>query len=260
MSNLESKGWDMFKKILFAGVGACFCVTVSAAEEIYIEEELPLVWSKIITLSAGPVWATGGQDLALIPITPPLFGELHTNTSDTSLLGSGEIFFGLQRFYHPCWIGQLGIGVAGTSDADVTGVANVNGIPNVYSYEYKVNHVRIELKGKLIAEKVTWIQPYVSGSFGVGYNNSHYFESSPVNEFLFPAHHFENNTVWGFAYTVGAGVQKMVNPNWQIGVGYEFADWGKSNLGGNGLNFGKGPELTHFYTHELLFSLSYLYS
>lgn len=46
-----------------------------------------------------------------------------------------------------------------------------------------------------------------------------------------------------------------------MGVGYEFADWGKNYLGGDpGTALPQGPGMPHLYTNELLFSLSYLFS
>ncbi|MGL6035737.1 MAG: porin family protein, partial [Legionella sp.] len=61
------------------------------------------------------------------------------------------------------------------------------------------------------------------------------------------------------AYTVGAGLQKSLNDNWQVGVGYEFADWGKSQLASapeQTLNSGLG--LNHLYTNGVLLNVTYV--
>jgi hypothetical protein len=248
----------MLKKILISGLGASFTLSASASEPIY-EVELPLVWSSIITLSGGPLWATPGQNQYLYPEPIPEF-NYYAYDSKTGIMGNAELFFGLQRFVQPNIIGQLGLGVAGVSDAKATGVVNVNGYPGLYSYQYKVNHVRVEMKGKLIASSVQPVQPYVSGSFGAGFNNSHGFNSLSLDPYLFPSPWFADNTTVAFSYSLGAGLQMMLNPNWQVGVGYEWADLGKSYLGGDGITITKGPRLTHLYTNELLFSLSYLFT
>jgi opacity protein-like surface antigen len=244
--------------------------------ELVYDEELPLTWSSIITVSGGPSWGTAGQAQYLYPNSPvytnvfapnpaPYYNMYFYYNSPTSTMANGELFFGLQRTVQPGIIGQLGLGVAGVSDAEVTGavdlnVPNVISVPNVYSYRYKVNHVRVELKGKLIASSINPVQPYISGSIGAGFNNSHDYQAVSVNQSQFPAPWFLPSTTIAFAYSVGAGVQKSITKNWQVGVGYEFADLGKSYLGYDGFLLEKGPLLTHFYNNQLLFSLSYLYS
>lgn len=248
----------MYKKIMITGLSAFFACNSLFADDLYLQE-LPLVWSSIITLSGGPSWGTAGQNQYLYPIHPPFF-DYYTYTSDTSVMANAEIFFGLQRIVYPGITGELGLGVAGVSDAKITGVVNVNGAPDVNTYEYKVNHVRVDLKGKLIGSNCAPLQPYISGSLGAGWNNSHNFIPVTVNEILYPTHWFASNTTIAFAYTLGAGVQTKITPSWQVGVGYEFADLGKSFLGPDGNTLTKGLRLTHLYTNELLFSLSYLFS
>lgn len=246
----------MLKKRVLFGLGAWFAMNIAVADSIY-EQDLPLVWSSIITLSGGPSWGTAGQNQYLYPFPPPAY-NYYTYNSVTSTMANAEIFFGLQRIVQPGIVGELGIGVAGVSDYKVTGSVNVNGIPNVYSYEYKVNNVRVELKGRLIAHNIDWVQPYISASLGAGWNNAHDFLPRSINEAQFPSPWFAENTTIGFPYSVGVGVQKALNPNWQVAIGYEFADLGKSILGTDYNTGIIGPRLTHMYTNELLFSISYL--
>lgn len=248
----------MFKKIMLAGFSTCFSLSVAASQSIY-DIDLPLAWGSIITLSGGPSWGTAGQNQYLYPSPLPMY-NFYTYNSPTSTMANAEIFFGLQRPILSYMLGELGLGVAGVSDAKVTGTVNVNGFPDLYAYEYKVNHVRVELKGKLIGNTCQPVQPYVSGSLGAGFNNSHDYRNGYVNPNLYLPPWFESNTTVAFAYSVGAGVQKMISPHWQIGVGYEFADLGKSFLNDDGATLYKGPRLTHFYNNQLLFSLSFLYS
>lgn len=243
---------------MLAGLGTSLTMSALASGQIYVEE-IPITWSRIVTLSGGPAWASPGQNQYLYPQPIP-HSNYYSFNSKTSMLGSGEIFFGLQRLVQPFILGELGLGVAGASDAKASGVVNVDGIPNLYSFNYKVNHARVELKGKLIANCFQPVQPYVSGSFGAGFNNSHGFKSTSLYPYLYPSPWFKANTTVAFSYSLGAGVQMLLNPNWQVGVGYEWADLGKSYLGGDGFTLGKGPGLTHLYTNELLFSLSYLFA
>jgi hypothetical protein len=50
-----------------------------------------------------------------------------------------------------------------------------------------------------------------------------------------------------------------VNANWQIGIAYEFADWGKSELGrAAGQTLNSGLKIEHLYTQGVLVNLTYL--
>lgn len=249
----------MFKKLVLAGLGTSFAMSAFAIDPFY-EEELPILWSSIITLSGGPAWAfSPGTDQYLYPQPLPQYNYYSYN-SETSTLGSGEIFFGLQRMVQPNILGELGLGIAGAGAANLSGVVNVNGIPDLYSFDYTVSHFRIEMKGKLIGVLFQPVQPYISGSFGAGFNKSNSYSSLSRLPLVFPSPWFAENTTVAFSYTLGAGLQKKITPHWQVGVGYEFADWGKSYLGGDGFTVSKGPRIDHLYTNELLFSLSYLFT
>lgn len=247
----------MLKKKLIIGLSAFFAANVFAGDEVY-DPNLPLEWASIITVSGGPAWSSPGKNQHLYLSTPPL-NEFFIANNNTTTLGTGELYFGLQRIISGNTIGQLGLGVAAASDAQLSGVVAVNGIPDVYAYQYKVSHVRVELKGKLIAAGCRWVQPYFSGSLGAGFNHSHDYIPTTYNAAFFPPPLFDTNSNVAFSYTVGAGIQKMLTPNWQVGVGYEFADWGKNFLGGDDNLFSEGPGSAHLYTNELLFSLSYLF-
>jgi len=87
------------------------------------------------------------------------------------------------------------------------------------------------LKGKLLADRGYWLIPWISGSLGVGVNKAQSFSNVPTIFEALPNANFSSNSKTTFTYTLGAGVQKALSTNWQIGVGYEFADWGKSQLG-----------------------------
>ncbi|MBI2785542.1 MAG: hypothetical protein HYX60_04220 [Legionella longbeachae] len=249
----------MFRGIFIFGFCALFTTNVLATVDLYA----PVVaqaWSSIITISGGPAWSNPGKDQYLYPFPPPM-SNYYIADSKSDFLGTGELYFGLQNFIGASnVIGQLGLGVAAASDASLSGVVNVNGVPNVYTYSYKVSHVRAEMKGKLIANGFALVQPYLSGSFGVGFNHAHDFLSTTINPVLYPKYWFDTNSVVAFSYTLGLGVQKMLSPNWQVGLGVEFADWGKNYLGGDSAtNLNQGPGMPHLYTTELLFSLSYVF-
>lgn len=248
----------MFGRIIAIGGCAFFTLNVCAGDGGVYDPNLPLEWESVITISGGPAWAAPGKDQYLYPYPPPMNNYFIADKKATTV-GSGEIYFGLQRLLSPSIIGQWGIGVAAASDAQLSGVIDINGVADVNTYSYKVSHVRAEFKGKLIAAGCRLVQPYLSGSLGVGFNHSHDYILTTIDAVVYPPSYFNTNSNVSFAYTVGAGIQKMITSNWQVGVGYEFADWGKNYLGGDDNLLGQGPGSPHLYTNELLFSLSYLF-
>lgn len=130
---------------------------------------------------------------------------------------------------------------------------------NNHRYQYKVRNTRIAVKGKLLFDNDAWLMPWVSASLGVGFNRAHDFSNTPVIFEALPNANFTDNTKTALSYTLGAGVQKAISAHCQLGVGYEFADWGKSNLGrASGQSLNSGLKLNHLYSNGVMFNLTYL--
>lgn len=238
--------------------GAAFLSCMQAfSGGIPVDNEIPLVWSPIITLSGGPAWTAPGQNVYLYPYLPFNQVAYFVHNSSTSTIAAGEIFFGLQRMISPWAIGELGLGVAGATDADVTGTVTLNGVPNFSYYRYKIDHGRLELKGRIIGNSFGRVQPYASASIGAGMNQSHDYRATTINPLIYPAPWFQTKTVLSLPYTFGLGVQTKLTRQWIVGIGYEFADLGRSYLGGDAYTHISGPYMSHYYTNELLFSISY---
>lgn len=213
----------------------------------------------MLTVSGGPLWENTGQTqtLYLQSDIEKTFQATHT----THILGNGEFFVGAQRALHDRFLGQLGVALAYSGNAVLNGNVWEDANPELdnYSYSGKVSQTRLTIKGKLLSGLQWKVQPYVSAGTGIGFNRSHAFSITPklFEEVAFPA--FASNTKTAFTYTLGAGLQKKIHHNWQIGIGYEFADWGNSGFSA-ALNqtLGSGIQLSHLYTNELLISLSYI--
>lgn len=255
---LQIKGMNMLKKILVAGISSFLGGNVLAGEMGVYEPNLSLDWTAIISLSGGPAWTSPGREQNFYSSLTSI-NEHFIADKKSSTLGTGEIYFGLQHSISSTLAGQFGVGFAAASAIPLSGMVDFNGVANVTTYRYKVSPVRAEFKGKLIATNYRMLQPYLSASLGVGFNHSYQYFPTSINSTLYPPSFFTDQSNVTFAYTVGAGIQKMITPNWQVGVGYEFADWGESSLAGDGKFFRNGPSLPHLYTNELLFSLSYLF-
>jgi hypothetical protein len=53
-------------------------------------------------------------------------------------------------------------------------------------------------------------------------------------------------------------VSTLINAHWRAGIGYEFADWGKNQLGAApGQALGNGILLNHFYTNGIQLIIHY---
>ena len=89
-------------------------------------------------------------------------------------------------------------------------------------------------------------------------NTSYAFDNYPVISTVLRSPNFQTNTQTAFTWNMAAGIQKILNPNWAIGMGYQFADWGKSRLNrAPGQTLNTGPSFNHFYTSEAQFNLTY---
>lgn len=215
--------------------------------------------SSVISLSAGPLWTDSGKAQTLF--LEPDLQKTYTSVKTSQTLFAGELFLGLQRSIKPTVLGQIGIAVAATSQLTLNGDIWEDADPdfNDFYYRYKVNHAHVAVKGKLIAERSYFAQPYLSGSVGVGFNRASDFIIIPKIFEQLPGPGFASHNSTTFTYTVGIGLQKTISQHFQAGIGYEFADWGQYNLGlarEQTLNSSLG--LNHVYAHQLQFSLSYV--
>lgn len=216
-------------------------------------------WARVVTLSIGPAWSAVDetQTFYLQEDTQKSYIALRKNKT----LFDGEFFFGWQHMINSKFTGQFGLAVAGAGNVRFNGDIWEDADPdfNNYYYSYKVNHAHIAAKSKLLGQSNYFAIPYISGSLGVGFNRARDFSiTSKIWEEI-PAPPFTDNSTTTLVYTLGIGLQKEINGHLQAGIGYEFSDWGKSNLGAApGQTLNTGLRLNHLYTNELQFSLSYV--
>ena len=214
--------------------------------------------SGVATLSLGPVWENNGttQTFYLAPNIEKTYAANHASHA----LVDGEFFLGIQKPLREKLEGQIGLAVATTGNASLSGNSwdDADSLFNNYTYHYQVRHTHLALKGKLLADRGYSVTPWVSGSLGVGFNQAHDFSNTPTISEAVVMSNFASNTTTAFTYTLGAGVQRQLNPHWQAGIGYEFADWGRSQLNrASGQTLNSGLSLPHLYTNGLLFNLTY---
>lgn len=215
----------------------------------------------VVTLSVGPTFAGGGETQTFY--VTPFIKKTYTANKKTSAIFNGELFLGIERLLRSNLQGELGLAVAATSNAELSGDIwdFGNARFNNSSYTYQVQHTHIAAKGKLVADVGYAIKPYVSASLGVGFNQAYDFVITPTIFAAVAAPNFASRTTTAFTYTLGFGVQRAINEHWRAGIGYEFADWGKNQLGAApGQTLGSGLLLNHFYTNGIQFSIHYYHA
>jgi len=247
---------SIFRKIIIWCVIAC---PSAGFADTLLTNPISDRWHLVLGLSGGPAWTQAGETQTFF--LQPDVEKSYVAKKNNQALGSGELFLGVQKNLHSSATGQIGIAVAGATAVKLTGNILEDADPsfNNFNYAYKINHAYLGLKGRLIAGTMYGLQPYLSGSAGVGFNRAYNFSISPIISEEVPAPAFTANTNAAFSYTLGIGLQKSLSANWQLGVGYEFADWGSYDLGAaSGQTLNQGLSLDHVYVQQLQFTVIYI--
>lgn len=102
------------------------------------------------------------------------------------------------------------------------------------------------------------LQPYISASLGIGFNDAYNFTITPTTFAAIATPPFSSTTTTSFTYTLGIGVQRMLSPHWRVGMGYEFADWGATQLGrADGQTLNHRLSQGHLYTNGIQLNVTY---
>lgn len=218
--------------------------------------------SRVVTFNVGPAWSNPGKTQTIV--LEPGVQYTFEKTNGTNTIGVGEIFVGFEHLLSPDYKGQLGVAFLGATNVNLTGDVLIDSDPNFNNmfYTYSINHLHFALKGKLLSDndKKTLLSfyPYISGSVGVGYNQSYKFGyNARIYEQVIPPA-FQSNTVTAFTYTAGAGLQRRISRDWILGLGYDFEDWGKSYLRpASGQTTNRGLALNHVYVNQLQFGFTF---
>ncbi len=237
---------------------AFFLCTQSIASTLEANVSQPS-WSWVGSLSLGPVWENAGRTQTL-DLTPYITKTYAAATAVNPLI-DGEAFAGIQTTLNETFTGQLGIAWVIANHAKLSGHIWDDANPNFnnYTYKYAIQHNHIAVKGKLLFEEKLDVIPWISGSLGIGFNDAYAFQNTPFISEAVTMPNFTPHTQTSFVYTLGFGAQKVLNQHFQIGAGYEFSDWGQSQLGrAAGQTLGSGLSLNHLYTNGVLFNLTYL--
>lgn len=218
-----------------------------------------LSYPTVVTLSLGKAWEHAGETQTFF-LTPSIEKTYAANHSRHAL-ADGELFLGKQIPLAHHIEGQLGLAFAATSSANLSGDIWDDADPqfNNFNYQYKIKHTHFAIKGKLLGDYGYMIKPWISASLGIASNRAYGFFSTPTIPEAVDTPDFNSRTKTAFTYTFGVGIQATLTTHCQAGVGYEFSDWGKSQLDrASNQTLGTGLSLNHLYTNSAMFNLTYI--
>ncbi len=214
-------------------------------------------WSWVGSISAGPVWSDIGSSRTFF--LEPDIEKSYLAGNDWRTLAFVELFAGAERPINDRLSLQLGLALAMSSNDHLSGdiLEDADADFNNFRYRYSLQHKRALVKGKLSYDAHPRLRPYLTAGIGLGYNKAREFVATPKISNEVPAPPFQDRSKTSLAYALGAGIQTPLSDRTQLGIGYEFSDWGKSSLArAPGQAFNTSLYESHAYTHGLIITLS----
>lgn len=214
-------------------------------------------YNYVIGLGAGPLFTKAGKTETVF--LEPDLEKRFVADSNRRTNAAFELFLGVNHAIEPAFNGELGLAIA-LAGSSLHGHIWEDADPRFddFTYHYDVQNTRYAAKGKFLVNTYRGWRTYLSGSAGVAVNTSHNFTISAIIPEAVPAPGFTSNTEMSFSYSLGVGIQHPLGEHWQVGAGYEFADWGKSSLGRSHCQTtDNGLGLSHLYTSEIVFFVNY---
>lgn len=213
----------------------------------------------IVTTVSGSIAHQGHGSTQTLWLTP-VIEKKYPAHSASHLLTQGDIFLGILNNLNSQWQSQVGLDFASSSHAIMSGSIwdDAEATFNNYKYRYFLHHSHIVLEAKLLANMHS-ILPWVSAGIGMGFNRSHSFSNTPTIPEAIASPNFTSHTLTTLSYIAGMGFQYPLSQHWQLGMGYEFANWGRSRLGkASGQTTNRHLALSHFYTNAIDMNATYI--
>lgn len=123
-------------------------------------------------------------------------------------------------------------------------------------YLYNINAYRVAAEGKMKKDIGLVLLPYINTSIGLGINKASDYKSIPLDCSVVNEQPFVTNTASSFSYSFGVGLEMISSKHLQFGLGYQFTDWGQSQLGAAVDQYiNAGIYLPHIYTNAILLNI-----
>ena len=159
---------------------------------------------------------------------------------------------------------QTGLAYYQTQNFDIKGVEETFSQPALANrnFEYSVRNIRVLWENKLLREVDEHIYVYLFLGLGVNINSAFDYKNQQANSpGVLPNPAFDDNTQYSFSYSVGFGAEMDVMEDLRAGVGYQFSDLGRVELGeiDSALASSQTLEHSNTLTNEFIFNLTYLF-
>ena len=188
----------------------CICVAAHAADLGSGYGNLPQLYNWSGFYVGGSFGGAFGKEAASTP-----FGDFVTNPSGVL----GGVQGGYNLLFSPSWF----VGLEGNFDWTTTHGVNLNnGGPGVAITSNQRWYDTADARLGVIQGPLLY---YVKG--GAAWMDAGYYLSATVNKQTSAAWVDSNRTGW----TIGAGLEYMLAPNWSAKIEYNFLDFGNQNLG-----------------------------
>lgn len=220
-----------------------------------------LLYQPLAIFTLGPDFMKKGQAQTLSPLPP--FEKYYTNTYSSTATADGGVFIGVEHTFNDKLCIQLGM--SGYADAQMNPEGHVwlfaSSEFDTLSYTYNIQHARIMAEGKFITTLNAYqtLHPYLSWGVGAAFNQASNYQETALIQDAVPTLPFANHSQTSFTWGVGIGGDYTLNSHVRLGIGYQFANLGSVSLGPTPAS--TTPQtlsLSHFYTNQLRFQLTFL--
>lgn len=214
-----------------------------------------------ITLSPGVAYQNNGAtQTLLISTTPQTLSNQYVADNDWHDTLIPQLFVGSDFYRHKKIDLQAGLTAGFVDDTQITGIVNQFALPNFdnLNYQYDVQSFFAMASLKMLYSAYQKYQPYLDGSLGLSHNHAYHYQETPRITGAVAMSPFSGHSTNSFAYSVGVGLMYHLNPRCSVGLGYQFSDLGKAELGTSpAQSSGETLNLNSLYLNQVLFNLSW---
>ena len=173
--------------------------------------------------------------------------------------GLFSLFAGAEYSGNSVFNTQFGLGYYYTPSSNVTGTLqqSITTLANLYDYQYSISTQQLLAEAKLLFRWRKQILPYVSLGLGAALNHAGNYSATPQSDTAGPPPLFNAHDHTNFSYSLGLGVDMILQPQLRLGVGYRYSNLGTVSLAAQE-NSG-ALQNKNYYSNAVLATLTYLF-
>lgn len=219
-----------------------------------------LTHATIITISPGFGYAkSSGKQTLQLQTSPQELSNQYVANHNWNGTFAPTLFIGKE--FNQEWLKfHLGLTLGYVDNAGGEGIINQFALPDFdnLNYQYDIQSLSAMATLKLFFLASQRWQPYIDGGVGFSNNYAANYQESPRILGAEPMSPYRNHSVNSFAYSVGAGLMYNLNSAVAAGLGYQFADLGKTRLGvSDAQQTRQTPSINHLFLHQLLINITW---